>query len=146
LVSPYTLLKIEERGIAYYREGEMHRGATVPGWLRLGKCWFVHGICASKHAASTTLQKAGGNVVFGHTHRIDSAHTDMPNVGPVAAWNPGCLCVKQPLWRHTSPTGWGHGYAVQIVAKSGEFLHLNVPIIEGKSLLMPLFSTASKTK
>lgn len=145
LISPHTLLKIEERGIHYYREGEKYRGATVPGWLRLGKCWFVHGICASKHAASVTLQKAGGNVVFGHTHRIDSAHTDLPNVGAIAAWNPGCLCTKQPLWRHTSPTGWGTGYAVQIVAKSGEFLHLNVPIVEGQSLLLPLFHTAKKT-
>lgn len=145
LISPHTLLQIKERGISYYRECEKYKGATVPGWLRLGKCWFVHGICASKHAASTTLQKAGGNVVFGHTHRIDSAHTEMPNVGAIAAWNPGCLCVKQPLWRHTSPTGWGHGYAVQIVSRSGEFLHLNVPIVSGRSLLMPLFHTASKT-
>jgi predicted phosphodiesterase len=145
LISPHTLLQIKERGIHYYRECDKHRGATVPGWLRLGKCWFVHGISTAKHAAATTLDRAGGNVVFGHTHRIDSAHAELPNVGPIAAWNPGCLCIKQPLWRHTSPTGWGNGYAVQIVAKSGEFLHLNVPIVEGKSLLLPLFHTARKT-
>lgn len=146
LISPHKLLQIEERGIHYYREAERHGDATVRGWVRMGKCWFVHGICASTHAASRHLQKAGGNVVYGHTHRIDSAHNELPNVGPVAAWNPGCLCIKQPLWRHTAPTGWGHGYAVQIVAKSGEFLHLNVPIIEGKSLLLPLFHTAQRTK
>jgi len=146
LISPHTLLQIKERGINYYREGEMHRGATIPGWLRLGKCWFVHGISTAKHAAAVHLAKAGGNIVYGHTHRIDSAHDELTNVGTVAAWNPGCLCTKQPLWRHSSPTGWGTGYAVQIVAKSGEFLHLNVPIIDGKSLLMPLFHTASSGK
>lgn len=135
LISPVTLLNIKERGISYYRECERHGDSTVPGWLRLGKCWFVHGISTAKHAARAHLDKAGGNVVYGHTHRIDSAHTELPNVGPVAAWNPGCLCTKQPLWRHTSPTGWGHGFAVQIVARSGEFLHLNVPIFGGQSLL-----------
>lgn len=135
LISPQKLLRLEERGINYYRECEKHGESTVPGWLRLGKCWFVHGISTAKHAARAHLDKAGGNVVFGHTHRIDSAHDELPNVGPVAAWNPGCLSIKQPLWRHTSPTGWGHGFAVQIVARSGEFLHLNIPIIEGRSLL-----------
>ena len=139
LVSPHSLLHLEERGIRYYRESEKIDGGRVPGWLKLGKCWFVHGISTSKHAASAHLQKAGGNVVYGHTHRIDSAYTDGPEIGQIGAWNPGCLCELQPLWRHTSPTTWGQGYGVQMVNRSGEFMHFNVPILNGKSLLMPLF-------
>jgi hypothetical protein len=63
------------------------------------------------------------------------------NIGDIRAWNPGCLCQLQPLWCHTRPTDWNHGYGVQSVLPSGEFLHINVPIIEGRSLLMPIWKS-----
>ncbi len=138
-ICPEKLLHLKERGIPYYRENEFIKGASVPGWLKLGKCWFVHGISTAKHAASVHVQKCGGNVVYGHTHRPDTAFISTPQNGSVGAWNPGCLSVLQPMWQHTRPTDWGHGYAIQMVNRTGEFMHFNVPIINGKSLLMPLF-------
>jgi hypothetical protein len=51
------------------------------------------------------------------------------------AWCPGTLAKLQPLYMHTSPTSWSHGYGLQFVSSSGVFMHLNVPIHKGKSLL-----------
>jgi predicted phosphodiesterase len=134
LVAPNYLLKLEQRGINFYRRSVEHLPGLPPGWIKLGKIFFVHELSGSKNAARDSVTKTAGNVVYAHTHREDSASVVLPGVGLVKAWNPGCLCQRQPRWRHSDPTGWSHGYAVQIVAKSGEFLHLNIPIWEGRSL------------
>jgi hypothetical protein len=134
LIAPNALLKLEQRGINFYRRSVEYVPGLPPGWIKLGKIFFVHELSGSKNAARDSVTRTAGNVVYAHTHREDSASVVLPGVGLVKAWNPGCLCQRQPLWRHSDPTGWSHGYAVQIVAKSGEFLHLNIPIWEGRSL------------
>ena len=95
----------------------------------------VHELGGGKNAASAAVSRTAGNVVYSHTHQEDTATMVLPGVGLVKAWNPGCLCTRVPLWRHSNPTNWSHGYAVQFVAKSGEFLHINVPILDGRSLV-----------
>ena len=137
--APEFLLNLADRGIRYYRQGEFYDGLPVPGTIRRGKCYFTHGFTTAKHATSMAQVKTAGNIVFGHTHRAQSDITRRLGVGVVGAWNPGCLCELQPLWNHTNPTEWTHGYAVQLVAPSGEFLHLNVPVISGHSHLTSLF-------
>ena len=135
LNAPEFLLNLKERGIIYYRRSETHVPGLPPGWIKMGKIFFVHELSGSKNAASDSVSRTAGNVVFAHTHREDSATRVLPGVGLVKAWNPGCLCQRQPLWRHSDPTGWSHGYGYQVIAKSGEFLHINVPIWQGRSLL-----------
>lgn len=135
LLSPEVLLRLEERGIRYYRRGEHHVQGLPPGWIKLGKIFFVHELGGGKNAAAAAAGRTAGNVVFAHTHQEDSSTMVFPAVGLVKAWNPGCLCSRQPLWRHSNPTGWSHGYAVQFVSRSGDFLHLNIPIWEGRSLV-----------
>jgi predicted phosphodiesterase len=134
LVSPSALLKLDERGIQFYRRSIKYVDGLPPGWIKLGKVFFTHELSGSKNAARDSVNQTAGNVVFGHTHREDTASLVLPGVGLVKAWNPGCLCLMQPLWRHSNPTNWSHGYGVQIVARSGEFLHLNIPIWQGRSL------------
>jgi hypothetical protein len=134
LVSPEVLLNLEARGIHFYRRSIEHVPGLPPGWVKLGKIFFVHELSGSKNAARDSVTRTAGNVVYAHTHREDTASVVLPGVGLVKAWNPGCLCQRQPLWRHSDPTGWSHGYAVQIVEESGEFLHLNIPIWDGRSL------------
>ena len=138
--APEFLLDLAGRGIRYFRQGEFYDSLPVPGVIRRGKCYFTHGFTTAKHATSSAQIKTAGNIVFGHTHRAQSDVTRRLGVGIVGAWNPGCLCELQPLWNHTSPTEWTHGYAVQLVSSSGEFLHLNVPIVSGRSLLTSLFN------
>jgi len=134
LFSPDALLKLAERGIHYYRRSVEHVPGLPPGWIRLGKIFFVHELSGSKNAARDSVTRTAGNVVYAHTHREDSASVVLPGVGLVKSWNPGCLCKRQPRWRHSDPTNWSHGYGVQIVEESGEFLHLNIPIWNGRSL------------
>lgn len=139
LVAPEYLLRLQEREIPYYRMGEYYDGLSVPGTLKRGSCFYTHGSFAtSKNAARDVVAKFSGNVVFANTHRHDVYVGRRPNVGVVGGWNPGCLCELQPLWQNTNPTDWTHGETVQYVARTGKFLHLNVPIIDGESLFNSL--------
>ena len=133
--APEFLLRLEDRGIKYYRQGAHYDGLQIPGVIKRGKCYFTHGVSTAANATGAMLARYGSNLVFGHTHREQSSSARPVAAGTIKAWNPGCLCELQPLWQHTNPTAWTHGFAVQTVAKSGDFLHVNVPIIEGRSLL-----------
>jgi len=135
LLSPRTLLRLAERGIDYFEVGKVHEAGLPPGWIKRGKCFFVHQLSGGKNAARASLMRTAGNVVYAHTHQEDSSTVVYPGIGMVKAWNPGCLCIQQPLWRHSDPTSWSHGYALQIVATSGDFLHLNIPICQGRSMI-----------
>jgi hypothetical protein len=138
LYAPEYRLNLKERGIPYYRDSVCHDGLHVPGIIKRGKCYFFHGFNISKHATSATVEKIAGNCVFGDTHRVQSDVVVKVGVGVIGAWNPGCLCERQPLWQHTNPTEWTHGYGLQLVTQDESFLHLNIPIIEGKSLFSAL--------
>jgi hypothetical protein len=78
------------------------------------------------------------NVVYGHTHRAEEYRTSTEATGEIGAWNPGCLCERHPMWKHSEPSRWSHGYGLQFIAADGDFLHINVPICNGRSLLRPL--------
>jgi len=138
LFAPEFRLKLAEREIPYYRQGEYYDGLSVPGIIKRGKCFFVHGFSTAKNAVAATQSKIGGNVVAAHTHRAQSDITRPVSAGVIGSWNPGCLCELNPLWQHTRPTDWTQGIAVQLIARSGSFLHLNIPIIGGHSHLNAL--------
>lgn len=137
LYAPEYRLNLKERGITYYRDSVCYDGLSLPGVIKRGKCYFFHGFSTSKNATASTVEKIAGNCVFGHTHRAQSFIVRKANVGVIGSWNPGCLCELQPLWQHTNPTEWTHGYGIQLV-HGDDFLHLNIPIIEGKSLFSAL--------
>jgi metallophosphoesterase superfamily enzyme len=132
---PAAAMGFKRRGFKYYKRSEMYMGIPIPGTIKLGKCYFVHGISHSKHAAAQHLARFGANVVFGHVHRSQSVIERTVTSNGFGAWCPGCITKLQPLYRHTEPTSWAHGYGVQFVAKSGKFIHINVPIMGGVSLL-----------
>jgi hypothetical protein len=140
--APEILLRLAERGIPYYRMGAFYDGLPVPGTIKRGNCFYTHGsFLTSKTAARDAVARFSGNVSFGNTHRPDIYVGRRANVGVIGGFNAGCLCELQPLWQNTNPTDWSHGYAVQFISHSGKFLHLNVPIIEGESLLVAALST-----
>ena len=136
---PEQALDLDARGIQYFRRSEMYCGLSIPGTIRLGKCFFTHGISHSQNAAAVHLARFNASVVYGHTHR--SAYQVSRSVtsdGFMAAC-PGALCKLQPLYKHVEPTTWTHGYGVQFVNRSGRFMHINVPIIRGQSMLSEAF-------
>jgi len=146
MFSASSVLGIEKRGIRWIRQGVFYDDLPLPATIKRGNCYFTHGCSTAKHAASEHVKKFGGNVVYAHTHRADSYVIRTVKAGIIGAWSPGCLCVLQPLWQHTNPTDWSHGYGLQLVNPDGSFLHINVPIIDGKSYLAPLFNTVPKPK
>ncbi len=136
-IGPIKLLRLRERGFTVIKSTETYNGLSVPGAMRRGKCHFTHGISASKHAADAHLRGFGASVVFGHCHRSMSVIERSVTSSGHGAWCPGTLAKLQPLYMHTRPSTWSHGYAVQFAnAGTGTFLHMNVPIVSGKSLLM----------
>jgi hypothetical protein len=132
--SPMALLRLKERGIPYYRRTEIYGTGLPRGWMQLGKMFFTHALAYSKNAARDAAIKAAGNVTFFCTHREDTATVVFPGIGIVKAFNPGCLSQMQPIWKHSDPTSWSQGYAIDFIAKSGNFQRIHVPIWRGESL------------
>lgn len=132
--SPQAALRLDERGIKYYRRSEIYGDGLPRGWVKLGKMHFTHELGASANAARQAVQKAAANVTFAHTHRDDQATIVFPGVGICKAFNPGCLCLCQPVWKHSDPTSWSQGYDIDFVAKSENFQRVHVPIWRGESL------------
>jgi len=144
IVCPESVLSLPDRNIEFHRIGEQHDNLPINGTLKRGRMYFTHGFTTCKHAADQTLQKMGGNTTYFHTHRRDAAHKKTVEAGTIGAWCPGCLCKLVPLWRHNAPNDWVHGYGLDLVRDNGDFLHINVPIIDGKSYMNPLLQQGFK--
>ncbi|MCR9202679.1 MAG: hypothetical protein NXI04_28890 [Planctomycetaceae bacterium] len=132
-----SVLNLEKRGIRYIRKALTYDGCRVQGTVRAGKCFVTHGTSHGKNAANAMLSRFGACVVFGHVHKLMSATDRNVKDGEFAAWSVGHLSKQQPLWRHGHPTDWSQGYGFQVVTKQEDFLHINVPIIDGRSYLAP---------
>ncbi len=130
-------LHLAQRGIRFIGRGDIEPECRVRGAIKLGCCYFVHDVSTARNAAQVAIGKWGANVCFGDTHRFDMAISRKADRDIVGVTN-GCLSTLRPFWQETNITDWSHGYGVQIVAPSGEFLHIFVPIIDGKSLLGPM--------
>lgn len=144
---PEAVLDLKKRGIRYYKSSEMYQGLSVPGTIRRGKCFFTHGVSHSKHASAAHLERFGANVVHGHVHRSMSVVSRTVTSDAHGAWCPGTLAKLQPLYRHTQPTTWTHGYAVQFYdAVTGKFSHWNVPIFNGTSGLAEALDTVQRRR
>lgn len=131
---PEAVLSLKRRGIKYYRRQTHYQGISIPGTIRIGKCHFTHGIGHSSNAAQDHLRRFSANVVFGHVHRPQSVIGRTVSQDSIGAWCPGTLTKLQPLYAHTRPSDWAHGYALQFHAPGGAFLHCHVPIANGRSL------------
>ena len=135
-----SVLSLKERGISIVDRDKCYHGLRKKGTIRLGKCLFHHGTRCGVHAAKATLDDLGSNVVFGHTHRI-SSHVKENIDGVMGAWSVGCLAQLHPLYGDTKVSNWAHGYGIQVVEEDGTFLHLTIPIIEGRSMLHHLLNS-----
>jgi predicted phosphodiesterase len=133
--APAAMLRLKQRSIRYYRRQTCYQGIAIPGTIRIGRCYYTHGICHGTNATRQHLVRFCDNVVHGHTHRAAAVVERSVTKHAYGAWCPGTLSKLQPLYMHTSPSNWTHGYAVQFVAPSGRFLHVQVPIVNGESLL-----------
>lgn len=137
LLGPEAVLRTKEREITYYRSDERYMGMAIPGTIKIGNCHYTHGISASKFATSVHLDRFGANVIHGHTHRSQSVISRTVTSEGIGGWCPGTLAKLQPLYRHTSPTSWSHGYGLVATNKStGTFAVQLIPILYGESMLI----------
>lgn len=90
--------------------------------------------CVAVPNQTVVVRRKGKVFVCGNTHREDTATIVFPGVGICKAFNPGCMCSIMPIYRHTNPTSWSQGYAIDFVARSGNFQRIQVPIWDGESL------------
>ena len=141
---PAKRLRLRDRGIRFYKQGEHYMGLSIPGTIKLGKCFFTHGIAHGMRATHVHLIRFGHSVVHGHNHTAASIVERTVTSDGHGAWCPGTLAKLQPLYRHTTPTSWTHGYGLQFVAPSGRFVHINVPILKGQSDLLALVNAIGR--
>jgi hypothetical protein len=130
-------LHLSKRGWNHYEQGKLYGGLTVPATIKLGSCYFTHGSINARAPARKMLAKFSHNVAFGHNHAMDAVIDRILERDCIAACVQS-LCKTQPMWKHTDPSNWSHGYGLQVIGKSGDFLHLPIPIVQGRSLLGPL--------
>lgn len=138
---PKHVLDLDRRGIRYYEQGKVHADKAPPGWVRMDKLWYVHKLSNSRNAASAAVDLASSNVVYFDSHRIDYMPKYIPGQGMVSAWNPGCLCQRQPLYCNTRPTNWNHGYLLRFITPSGNFQMVPISIDQGVSYGGAMFRT-----
>ncbi len=129
LQAPDVRLHLKDRGLRYIRRSECYDGLAVTGTVQLGKAYFTHGFTASKFATAQHVVRYGNNIIHGHTHRVQEYGTRTVASDAIGGWCPGTLALLQPLYQHTNPTEWRHGYGLQVVSKDGKFIHVNVPIV-----------------
>lgn len=137
-IGPQSVLHLGKRNVQFIRNGTCYDGLRVPGAIKRGKCHFLHGARHGRNAIAETLADFGANVVMAHIHTAGQASSQTVESGEIVGWCPGCLCQRQPLYKHSQITRWTNGYGLQLVQGDGSFLHINVPIIDGKSYLLQL--------
>lgn len=138
MFSPQSVLHLEKRKVNWWALGEFHMGLRVRGAIKLGPAHFTHGSFTGKFATHRHVQEFGAHVFHGHIHRSDYVVLRNVKVGTVIGASPGFLAKLQPYWQHGSLTQWSHGYGLQLVLPNNDFLHVNVPIVDGISYLKPL--------
>lgn len=131
---PATLLRLKDRGIKFYPQGDVHEDGLTRGWIKRGKMYLAHNITEGKNSAARAVDKTAGNVTYFHTHSFDQSPRVFPSVGLVMAFSPGCLCEMQPMWKHSDPSGWNQGYDIDFITSSGNFQRVHIPIWRGESL------------
>jgi hypothetical protein len=133
-----AVLHLDKRGMHYHPRGEMEpTHGRIRGAIKLGNCYLVHDVSTASDPCAVAINRYGCNVAFADTHRL------IMRVGRKAekdifAATVGYIAKAQPFWQETRVTDWSHGYGLQIVAGDDELLHINVPIVNGRSLLGPL--------
>ncbi len=123
LIEYQELLHLKERGIEWVPFNEL---------LKVGRLRLTHGYYTNEHHAKKHLNELGCNVVYGHTHKGQSATKNMITQKPIKAWGLGCLCNKKPSYLKGKRGGWNHEFAVLYVATNGEFNLYPIDIINNR--------------
>lgn len=117
LVLPKNLLALNrQRKFTWvpYQHNAVHDAYRLPHYQIAEGLIAVHGWSTSKYSARKHLDLVRGwSIVYGHTHRAQTDTIRHPMTGKIIqSWSPGCLSTLQPMWQHSSPTEWIHGFSL----------------------------------
>jgi UDP-2,3-diacylglucosamine pyrophosphatase LpxH len=118
LVLPRNLISKDRtkkfKWIPYQHNAAKGDNYSLPHYKIADGLIAVHGWSVAKNAAAKHLDMVRGySIVHGHTHRAQSQTIRHPMTGRILkGWSPGCLSALQPMWMHTAPTEWVHGFSV----------------------------------
>ncbi len=116
-------LRLKERGMDYAQYCE---------YTKFGDLYIYHGDIASKHSASSYLDKWGVSGLFNHKHNIQMMmKTDMKQT--IKVYINGCMCSLDPHYKGAGPVNWQQGFAV--LKRVGEKTHVEQIILEDYSFL-----------
>jgi len=125
LLNPTDELHLKERGYKVYDQQNHIE--------KKGRLYTTHGIYATLYSVRAHIQAFKTNVLFFHTHRIESRSSNSPAKEiAIIGYNGGCLCNKNPEFLRNRPNTWSHGFAIVYYLPNGYFFVQNVRIIEGK--------------
>lgn len=110
------------------------------GVLRLGDLKVVHGYHAGV-SATRTHANVYGNVIFGHTHTIETCA--VPSLVPCEARSIGCLCQRDMDYVNakTGKLKWGQGWASGILHTNGTYTLNQIRRIDEKFIAPTAFKT-----
>ncbi len=121
------LLELPGHRIRYHTEQHPYK---------VGDLWLTHGSLVRKHSAYTAramVEKVGGSVIIGHTHRLGSHYVSTWG-NDYAGYENGCLCQLKPCLANAYVKGspnWQQGFSV--LWRQGKHTQvLQVPIVKGK--------------
>lgn len=118
LVLPKKLLSIGRKQqftwVPYQHNATASNSYRLPHYTIAEGLIAVHGWSTAQRAAAKHLELVRGySIVHGHTHRAQSESIRHPMTGRVLkGWSPGCLSSLQPMWMHSKPTEWVHGFSL----------------------------------
>lgn len=127
-------LGLADLGVTYIRSHSTYAPAMVPGVLLLDGAAYLHGFTSAKHATANHLEKANMSVRHGHTHRRQEASRGMLDGTHQTGYCFGTLSELQPLYAHSRPTDWAHGYGLEFYEGGKLYTH-SIQIINGQSRL-----------
>lgn len=117
LLEIQKVLDLEKRGIDWVPINQL---------LKMGHCYFTHGMFTGKYHASQHLATLGCNIVYGHKHQPQMCMTNMKMQKPIVAQGLGCLCdLNQPYLRGLPPNWLNQAGYIDIDKQTGSF-NLNV--------------------
>lgn len=113
------LLDLKDLQVRYHTEQEPYK---------VGELWLTHGSLVRKHSAYTAramVEKVGGSVLIGHTHRLGAHHVSTWHAD-YAGYENGCLCQLNPClansyvkgapnWQQGFSVLWRRGWQVQVI-------------------------------
>ena len=89
--------------------------------FKIGPLWHHHGDVIrqkSGYTARALMEKVGGNVVLGHTHRLAHIHRTTWS-SHCQAWENGCLCNLKAEYMVGTPD-WQQGFCIVTYTKGGQ--------------------------